>query len=84
MRRCGVDAVAPGSGALMLPFSRLTIGEKSATVLRLAIRAVAAQLPCYHRIQELPGIGRILALTISMETGPIARFREDGRIRENH
>jgi transposase len=43
------------------------------------VEAMADQLPRYHYIQGLPGIGRILALTISMETGPIARFPQDGQ-----
>jgi transposase len=47
--------------------------------LEKKVEAVAEQLPCYHHIQELPGVGRILALTISMETGPIARFPQDGQ-----
>jgi len=38
------------------------------------VEKVADQLPCYARLQELPGIGRILALTITMETDQISRF----------
>jgi transposase len=46
--------------------------------LEKEVEAVADKLPCYHQLQTLPGIGRILALTISMETGPIERFIESG------
>lgn len=38
------------------------------------VEQVADQLPCYERLQELPGIGRILALTITMEIDQIERF----------
>jgi transposase len=69
------------------PADQLIAGEQAKLIqdlnasihaLEKEVEAVADQLPCYHRIQELPGIGRILALTISMETGPIARFVQDG------
>ena len=53
--------------------------NESIRELEKQVEAVADQLPCYQQIQQLPGIGRILALTISMETGPIARFPEDGQ-----
>ncbi len=53
--------------------------NESIRALEQEVEAVAGQLPCYQYIQQLPGIGRILGLTISMETGPIARFPEDGR-----
>jgi transposase len=32
----------------------------------------------YDLLLSLPGVGRVLALTIKMETGPIGRFREVG------
>ena len=38
------------------------------------VEAVADKLPCYARLRELPGIGRILALTLTMETDQITRF----------
>ena len=50
-----------------------SIGE-----LEKQVEAVAEELPCYRQLRTLPGIGRILALVISMETGPVARFSEAG------
>ena len=38
----------------------------------------AKTLPSYKRLQTLPGVGVILGLTITMETGPISRFAEAG------
>jgi len=32
----------------------------------------------YHHLLSMPGVGRILALTIMLETGPIGRFQEVG------
>jgi transposase len=35
-------------------------------------------LPDYERLQEIPGLGRILNLVIMLETGPIERFASAG------
>jgi transposase len=40
----------------------------------------ARKLPCYEKLQTLPGVGRILGLTITMEVGPISRFKEPGNL----
>jgi len=39
---------------------------------------VARHLPSYARLQTLPGVGIILGLTITMETGDIHRFASPG------
>jgi transposase len=44
-------------------------------------KAVMSELPDrqdYKRLMSVPGIGPVLARTILLETGPIARFREAG------
>lgn len=38
----------------------------------------AAELPLYSKLLTLPGIGRILGMTITMEVGEISRFKTDG------
>ena len=38
----------------------------------------AKALPCYERLLTLPGVGRILGLTITMEVGAIGRFKTPG------
>jgi transposase len=43
-----------------------------------AVEAVADPLPCYAGLQGLPGIGRILGLTITMETAGVERFPSPG------
>ena len=39
---------------------------------------VAGKWPAYQRVQELPGIGKILGLTIALETGDVKRFATAG------
>jgi transposase len=42
------------------------------------ILQVAEKSPAYQRLQELPGIGKILGLTIALETGDAERFADAG------
>jgi len=53
--------------------------NQSVGALEKQVEAVAQKLPCYQPLLPVPGIGRILALTISMETGPITRFADAGQ-----
>jgi len=46
--------------------------------LEQAAQAQLQLLPDYERLQEIPGIGRILNLVIMLETGPIERFAGAG------
>lgn len=39
----------------------------------------ARELPAHPRLKSLPGVGRILGLMITLETGPIERFASDGQ-----
>jgi transposase len=50
----------------------------SITKLEQHILGVAGKWPTYQRLQELPGIGKILGLTIALETGDAKRFAEAG------
>jgi transposase len=34
--------------------------------------------PCYEKLQDLPGVGKILTWTIQLETGPVSRFPKVG------
>ena len=43
-----------------------------------AVLASARELPCYAKLQTLPGVGKILGLTITMEVGDIGRFADAG------
>src|SRR5205814_5144433 len=43
-----------------------------------AVLGCARELPFYARLTTLPGVGRILGLTITMEVGEISRFAGPG------
>jgi transposase len=44
-----------------------------------AVEAVADKLPSHKHLLSVPGIGRILGMVISMETGPVSRFADSGQ-----
>ena len=50
----------------------------SITKLEQHILQEAGKSPAYRRLQELPGIGKILGLTIALETGDAKRFADAG------
>jgi transposase len=56
------------------------MGHHTAAIKKLEahILDVAGQWPTYQRLQELPGIGKILGLTIALETGDVQRFADAG------
>jgi transposase len=43
-----------------------------------AVLGSARELPYYAKLATLPGVGRILGMTITMEVGDIKRFAEPG------
>jgi transposase len=47
--------------------------------LEKAVLSVARELPSYPRLKTLPGVGKILGLTITMEIGDIKRFADAGQ-----
>jgi len=52
--------------------------DQSIALLEKVVLQSARELPCYHQLNTLPGIGRILAMTITMEVGQIHRFKTPG------
>lgn len=52
--------------------------DQSIGRIEKAVLKCARALPLYDQLLTLPGIGRILALTITMEVGDIQRFASDG------
>jgi len=52
--------------------------SESITKLEEHILAVTGKTSAYQRLQELPGIGKILGLTIALETGDVKRFAAAG------
>lgn len=43
-----------------------------------AVLGCAREIPLYQKLLTIPGIGRILGMTITMEVGAISRFKTDG------
>jgi transposase len=52
--------------------------EKSIRRIEKAVLACAREIPLYEKLLTLPGIGKILGMTITMEVGDIKRFKTDG------
>jgi transposase len=53
------------------------LGGSIATIEQTVL-ASARPLPCYGPLTTLPGVGRILAMTMTMEIGEIGRFKTAG------
>ena len=56
------------------------IASLGASIARLekAVLACAREIPLYDKLLTIPGIGRVLGMTITMEVGDVKRFQTDG------
>lgn len=52
--------------------------DRSIARLEKAVLACAREIPLYEKLLTIPGIGRILGMTITMEVGDIRRFPTEG------
>src|SRR6266581_190365 len=52
--------------------------NKSISRIEKSVLDCAREIPRYEKLLTIPGIGRILGLTITMEVGEISRFKTDG------
>ncbi len=52
--------------------------DRSISRIEGAVLDSARELPLYEKLLTLPGVGKILGMTITMEVGDIARFKSDG------
>ena len=52
--------------------------SESIQTIEKAVLADSRDLPLYKRLTTIPGIGKILGLTITMEVGEIKRFEDSG------
>ena len=52
--------------------------DKSIQRVEKAVLAAAREIPLYPKLLTIPGIGKILGMTITMEVGDIKRFKTDG------
>jgi transposase len=67
------DQLVSGTEIELMGRFTKAIEEVEAQVL-----SVAGKWPSYQRLQSLPGIGKILGLTIALETGDVRRFARAG------
>lgn len=51
---------------------------KSISRIEKGVLASAREIPYHEKLLTIPGIGRILGMTITMEVGEIGRFKTDG------
>jgi transposase len=84
-----VKAMSPedAQARFTAPADQLLAGEQitlmdhqtdAITKIEQHILKVAEKTPAYQRLQEMPGIGKILGLTIALETGDAKRFADAG------
>jgi transposase len=52
--------------------------DRSIGRIEKAVLSCARAIPLYQKLLTMPGIGKILGMTITMEVGDIARFKSDG------
>jgi transposase len=52
--------------------------NRSIAKIEQVVQASARELPYYQRLNTLPGVGRILGMTITLEVGEIGRFATAG------
>jgi len=52
--------------------------SQSIAKIEKGVLACARELPCYTKLLSLPGVGKILGMTITMEVGEIKRFANPG------
>jgi hypothetical protein len=56
------------------------IGQLSQSIKQIEklVLAMTKKLPCYEVLHSLPGVGKILALTVTLETADVKRFATAG------
>jgi transposase len=87
LARVKTMSVVDAQARFTAPADQLLSGEQitlmghltnSITKLEQHILGVVGKWSTYQRLQELPGIGKILGLTIALETGDAQRFADAG------
>jgi transposase len=52
--------------------------DRSISRIEKAVLGCAREIPLYEKLLTIPGIGKVLGMTITMEVGDIKRFKTDG------
>lgn len=61
-----------------IQFEHIGSLSRDIAVIEKAVLDCAGELPIYEKLLSLPGVGKILGMTITMEVGDIRRFKTDG------
>ena len=70
-----VGSTRRGRGAN--PVRRFSSTESIGKIEKVVLSS-ARELPYYSKLETLPGVGKILGMTITMEVGDVKRFTTDG------
>jgi transposase len=77
----GVETLLEGTEVVLMGQTNLRVIKflnQQVRGLEKAAQAKLKVLPEYERLEQIPGLGRILNLVIMLETGPIERFATAG------
>lgn len=61
-----------------IQFKHIGALNRDIAVIEKAVLDCAQEIPLYPKLLTLPGVGKILGMTITMEVGDIRRFKTDG------
>jgi transposase len=61
-----------------IQFEHIGALSRDIAVIEKAVLASAEEIPLYEKLLTLPGIGKVLGMTITLEVGDIKRFKTDG------
>jgi transposase len=59
-------------------FEHIGALHRDVALVEKAVLACAGEIPLYEKLVTLPGVGKVLGMTITMEVGDIKRFKTDG------
>ncbi len=82
LKDCDPGAVLSGQPHALImaqaSFRHIGFLEQEIKTLEKSVMAELPDIPDYKRLMTVPGIGPVLARTILLETGPVARFKDAG------
>ena len=61
-----------------IQFAHIGTLNRDISVIEKAVLGCAEEIPLYPKLVTLPGVGKVLGMTITLEVGDIKRFKTDG------
>ncbi len=61
-----------------IQFEHIGALNRDISVIEKAVLGCAEEIPLYPKLVTLPGVGKVLGMTITLEVGDIKRFKTDG------